>query len=184
VLFMGRIHPIKGADKLLEAFIRIASREPNARLVLAGPNEFGLEASFISHVNSSGLSERVIFPGMVSGVLKTTLLNRANLFVLPSSAEGFSMAILEALAHKTAVLISPRCFFPEVEKVGAGRIIEPTVSNLESTMSALLTNPARLTTMGLAGYELVSKQYSWRSIASQMVDAYLEGIARFRTRYR
>lgn len=180
VLFMGRLHPIKGADRLLEAFICMAMRMPNALLVLAGPDEFGLEASFASHANAAGIAERVRFPGMVSGALKTALLNRANLFVLPSDAEGFSMAILEALAHETAVLISPRCFFPEVEGAGAGFVVEPTVTELERAMEGLLAHPLRLAAMGQAGRALVATQYTWNSVASRMVETYEEGIARFR----
>lgn len=180
VLFMGRLHPIKGADRLLEAFIRISALNPNALLVLAGPDEFGLEALFASKVHFAGLADRVRFPGMVSGELKIALLNRANLFVLPSNAEGFSMAILEALAHKTAVLISPRCFFPEVETAGAGHIVEPTVDELEKALNDLLARPAGLAEMGLAGHELVANKYSWQSVAAQMLEVYEEGIARFR----
>ena len=80
ILFLGRIHPIKGADRLLEAFLRIQPAVPLAVLVLAGPDEFGLEIRFRQRVDRVGMSGRVIFPGMVQGRLKTTLLARADLF--------------------------------------------------------------------------------------------------------
>lgn len=180
VLFMGRLHPIKGADRLLEAFARVAYRCPDAMLVLAGPDEFGIEAAFAAHAREAGLAARVMFPGMVSGERKSALLHRADLFCLPSDAEGFSMAILEALAHSTAVLISPRCFFPEVETVGAGRIVPPSVDQLEHALGELLAQPKALTTMGQAGRALVADRYTWQSVTSQMLDAYEEGIARFK----
>ena len=181
VLFLGRLHPIKGADRLLSAFLRIAAKDAEALLVLAGPDEFGIEAAFSKHANAAGLADRVCFPGMVSGALKTALLQRANLFVLPSDAEGFSMAILEALAHQTAVLISPRCFFPEVAAAGAGMIVEPTINELERAMATLLANPYELAFMGRAGRELVANRYTWRSVTTQMLNAYDEGILRYRT---
>ncbi len=179
ILFMGRLHPIKGVDKLLAAFEKVASKFPNALLVLAGPNEYGVERDFIMRVQASGLNQRVRFPGMVSGIAKTALLYRADLFCLPSDAEGFSMAILEALAHKTAVLISPRCFFPDVEKFGAGMIVEATVGGVEMGLNKLLVHPDLLKLMGESGYDLVREKYTWNRVTDMMIDAYEEGIKRF-----
>ncbi len=184
VLFMGRLHPVKGADRLLEAFLPISARFPNARLVLAGPDEFGIETAFKSRAVDAGLVGRVIFPGMVSGALKSALLHRANLFCLPSDAEGFSMAILEALAHETAVLISPRCHFAAVQTAGAGLIVEPNAAALEQAMATLLGDAPRLRAMGQAGRDLVGAGYTWGTVAAQMVDAYEEGIARHRALLR
>lgn len=118
ILFLGRVHPIKGADRLLEAFLQIQARLPNAVLIMAGPDEWGCERKFQQAVSQAGLQHRVIFPGMVSGEAKLDLLARADLFCLPSDAEGFSMAVLEALASGTPVLLSPGCHFPEVETAG------------------------------------------------------------------
>lgn len=179
ILFMGRLHPIKGADRLLEAFERMSDRHPDALLVLAGPDEFGIEAAFASRAQRVGLGDRVLFPGMVSGERKSALLNRADLFCLPSDAEGFSMAILEALAHATPVLISPRCYFPEVETAGAGRVVDPTVDRLEQALDELLTQPQALVAMGRAGRALVADHYTWQSVTSRMLDAYEEGLAGF-----
>lgn len=178
VLFLGRLHPTKGADRLLHAFERIAASHPEAILVLAGPDEFDIEKGFASRAQAAGLAHRIRFPGMVTGERKSALLHRADLFCLPSDAEGFSMAILEALAHRTAVLISPRCFFPEVAEVGAGRIVEPTVDHLEAALRAMLAQPAALDAMGRAGRALVADRYTWDSVTARMVDAYEEGIAR------
>lgn len=182
VLFMGRLHPIKGADRLLEAFEPVSRRHPSALLVLAGPDEFGIESAFKLRAQGAGLAGRVLFPGMVSGERKSALLHRADLFCLPSDAEGFSMAILEALAHATAVLISPRCFFPEVESAKAGQIVEPTAPRLEQALDELLAQPQVLKAMGRAGKALVADRYTWESVTAQMLDAYAEGIARFKSR--
>jgi glycosyltransferase involved in cell wall biosynthesis len=180
VLFIGRLHPIKGADRLLQAFQRIAPVHPEAMLMLAGPDEFGIERDFASRAQAAGLAHRVCFPGMVTGERKTALLHRADLFCLPSDAEGFSMAVLEALAHSTAVVISPRCHFQAVADAGAGCIVAPTVDHLERVLHELLTQPGRLRTMGDAGRLLVAEGYTWDSVTKLMLDAYAEGIARHR----
>lgn len=180
VLFMGRLHPTKGADRLLLAFERIAEEFPNALLILAGPDEFDIERDFVLRVQERGLAHQVHFPGMVSGDEKSALLHRANLFCLPSDAEGFSMAILEALAHKTAVLISPRCFFSQVEHSGAGLIADPNVDALAVSLHKLLSQPDKLIEMGNAGYKLVAAEYSWNHITDKMIGAYEEGVDRFK----
>lgn len=178
VLFLGRIHPIKGADRLLEAFSRIHARCPTAKLVLAGPDEFELEKSFRATADAAGLSGRVIFPGMVEGPLKIALLARAELFVLPSDAEGFSMAILEALASSTPVLISPGCHFPEVEEAGAGRVVDADAASLALALEDLVGDRDRLRQMGEAGRRLVVQRYVWSQITTQIEDAYAELLAR------
>lgn len=181
VLFMGRLHPVKGADRLLDAFVRIAARHPDARLVLAGPDEHGIEASFRQQVGDAGLLDRVSFPGLVSGTRKAVLLQRADLFVLPSDAEGFSIAILEAMAHRTAVLISPGCHFDQVREVDAGVIADATTEAVQDALERLLPDPARLIAMGEAGRALVARHYTWDSVASAMLDAYEEGLSRHRS---
>jgi glycosyltransferase involved in cell wall biosynthesis len=180
ILFLGRLHPIKGADRLLLAFQRVAANHPDALLVLAGPDEFSIERGFSTLAHAAGLADRVRFPGMVTGESKSALLHRADLFCLPSDAEGFSMAVLEALAHATPVVISPRCHFPAVAHAGAGLIVEPAADALERALRELLTHPQRLRAMGQAGRALVAERYTWDSVTRLMLDAYQEGIDRHR----
>jgi glycosyltransferase involved in cell wall biosynthesis len=181
LLFMSRVHPIKGADKLLSAFLAVSQAHPEAVLVLAGPDEFGLEAQFREQVVRAGVQSRVLFPGMVQGDLKKRLLARADLFCLPSDAEGFSMAILEALAASTAALISPGCHFDEVGEVGAGRVVAATVAALTDALRSLLKDREQLRAMGERGRALVRERYSWEAIADEFVATYQEGISRFRS---
>jgi len=178
VLYMGRIHPTKGADRLLRAFLAISRDFPEAVLVMAGPDEWGLEAQFREEVRQAELDKRVIFPGMVSGNVKLDLLARADVFCLPSDSEGFSMAVLEAMASETAVLLSPGCHFPEVETAGAGRIADATPDAIAAALAELLGQPDRLREMGGRGRRFVSERYSWDHITDQLLDVYSEGIER------
>src|SRR5581483_5365714 len=74
ILFMARLHPRKGAEKLLQAFQQVYARFPKAVLVLAGPDEWGLQEKYRQWVLEAGLSERILFPGMVTGEDKFNLL--------------------------------------------------------------------------------------------------------------
>jgi glycosyltransferase involved in cell wall biosynthesis len=178
ILFMARLHPIKGADRLIRAFLMIHSRFPKATLVMAGPDEWGIVEKFRQEIGKAGIGNRVLFPGMVTGEAKQELLTRADLFCLPSDAEGFSMAVLEALANSTAVLLSPGCHFPEVEKAGAGRIVHADPDALSQAIGDLLDKPQELKEMGKKGRDFVSRHYSWDTITDQLIEAYIEGIER------
>jgi glycosyltransferase involved in cell wall biosynthesis len=147
-------------------------------LIIAGPDEFRLKGELQKLTNELGIEKKVIFPGVITGELKLDLLARADLFCLPSAAEGFSMAILESLASATPVLISPGCNFPKVENAGAGRIVSPKSECLASALSDLLAFPEDLKHMGELGRQFVSRYYSWDRITDQLLDVYREGIER------
>jgi glycosyltransferase involved in cell wall biosynthesis len=182
ILFMARLHPTKGADRLISAFLQIYERFPKATLVMAGPDEWGIVEKFRMEIIKAGIDNRVVFPGMVTGEAKQELLTRADLFCLASDAEGFSMAVLEALANSTAVVLSPGCHFPEVEKAGVGRIVQPDPDALSRVIAELLDNPENLREMGRKGRDFVTQHYSWDTITDQLIDAYMEGIERNRSR--
>ena len=79
ILFMGRLHPVKGADRLIRAFMMIQRQFPHAKLVMAGPDEFGILEKYEAEIKELGLQKRVIFTGMVTGDVKQDLLERSNL---------------------------------------------------------------------------------------------------------
>jgi glycosyltransferase involved in cell wall biosynthesis len=178
ILFMSRLHPQKGASRLLDAFLQSHHRLPNPLLVLAGPDEYGLEASFAEKVTQAGASGRVLFAGMVSGAAKTALLRRADLYSLPSDGEGFSMAVLEALAASTPVLISPGCHFDQVEKDKAGLIVDPLPERLADAMLRMSADRDELTAMGKRGRLLVERCYRWDQVVDSLLQTYGRAIER------
>jgi glycosyltransferase involved in cell wall biosynthesis len=182
ILFMARLHPIKGADRLIRAFLMLQDRFPQAKLVMAGPDEWGMVEKFRIAITKAGIGNRVLFLGMVTGEAKQDLLARADLFCLPSDGEGFSIAVLEALANSTAVLLSPGCHFPEVETAGVGRISQSDPVTLSRALADLLGSPEKLKEMGSKGRDFVSRHYSWDAITELLLEAYSEGIERNKLR--
>ncbi len=172
VLFMSRMHPQKGASRLLEAFLSCHHQLPNPVLVLAGPDEYGFETQFRDQVRERGAESRVVFAGMVNGDIKRHLLSRANLFCLPSDGEGFSMAILEALASRTPVLISPQCHFPDVETAQAGFVVDSSPSSLTKALQELSARPEELKACGERGRALVESRYTWDRVVNQLLSVY------------
>ncbi len=128
VLFLSRLSPEKGLDVLLPAWSQVIAREESAGaiLVLAGPDYGGYAHEVGRLIQANGIQNSVLLTGMVTGKRKNALLSRADVYTLPSHAEGFSISILENLAVGNPVVITPGCNFPEVERVGAGYIVDPT----------------------------------------------------------
>jgi len=106
-LFLGRLHPKKGCDILLDTFARLRSSD-SISLVMAGPDQIGWESDLQRQVARLNLTNRVVFTGMLQGVMKQGALASADAFVLPSHQENFGISVVEALAGGVPVLISNR----------------------------------------------------------------------------
>lgn len=128
LLFLGRIHPKKGCDLLLEAFARIADRDPELLLVFAGPDPHGQRDALHARVRDLDTS-RVIWTGMLTGPSKWGAFRTTEAFVLPSHQENFGVAVVEALACRTPVLISNKVnIWREIEAGGAGLVSDDTLA--------------------------------------------------------
>jgi glycosyltransferase involved in cell wall biosynthesis len=118
LLFLGRIHPKKGCDLLLEAFARMA--RPELRLVMAGPDETGWGAQLREQAARLRIGGRITWTGMLRGEAKWGALYGAQAFVLPSHQENFGIAVADALACGVIPLISDKVnIAPDVAADGA-----------------------------------------------------------------
>ena len=121
-LFLGRLHPKKGCDMLLEAFAQMRSND-SISLILAGPDQVGWESDLRRQVTRLNLTNRVVFTGMLEGSMKQGAFANAEAFVLPSHQENFGISVVEALAARVPVLISNRVnIWPEIEADRAGYV--------------------------------------------------------------
>ncbi len=177
VLFLSRVHPSKGAGRLLDAFLSAAARLPNVHLVLAGPDETGLEAEFRTRAQESDVAARVHFPGMVEGADKFDLLARADLFALPSNSEGLSIAMLEAMASGTALLLSPGCHYPDAEREGFGRTVDLAPASIAAALVEMLADRDGLVTSGARARMYARQHHDWEVITDQWVQAYEDVLA-------
>ncbi|MGQ0700536.1 MAG: glycosyltransferase [Panacagrimonas sp.] len=135
ILFLGRLHEKKGCDLLIAAFARVAVREPDLHLVMAGPDQTGWKAALMRMAAELGVGERITWTGMLQGELKWGALLAAEAFILPSHQENFGIAVAEALAVGTPALISDKVnIWREIEADGAGLVAADTV---EGTVSLL-----------------------------------------------
>jgi len=174
VLFLSRLHSKKGLDVLAQAFTLLATRRPHVRLVVAGPDE-GAGADFLARVQAGGHGDRVHVVGPLYGRDKVAALADAACFCLPSRQEGFSVAIIEALACGRPVVISEACHFPEVARAGAGRIVALDPAAVAAALDDTLEDSAFAARAGAVGAALVRERYTWDAIAEQCLALYSGG---------
>ena len=178
ILFLGRIHPIKGLDILVKAFGKIAKIRGDVRLVVAGPDSAGYQNQVERLLKTEGVLDKTVFTGMLTGQRKLAALSRADIFVLPSYSEGFSMSILEAMACGLPVVITRQCHFPEIAEARAGIVVVPDANQLAEALARLLDEPQLRKEMGANGRRLVQEKFTWDKVAEQMIRLYrdvLEG---------
>jgi glycosyltransferase involved in cell wall biosynthesis len=125
LLFLGRLHPKKGCDLLIEAMDGLNSP---VDLVMAGPSG---DPAYRAKLQKAAKGVSVTFAGMVEGELKAGALASANALILPSHHENFGLVVAEALSFGTPVLLSRQVNIAEdIESAGAG-FVEP--DTLEGT---------------------------------------------------
>jgi len=176
ILSLGRLDRKKGLDVLLDAAAISFRKIDDVALVVAGPDPHHLWTGLQRRAEALGMLERVRYLGYVTDSVKHHLLSRALLFILPSLSEGLSLSVLEALACGTPVVISPGCHVPEVQAVGAGRVVPPTPSAVAASLTDLLTGPGKdeRESMGRRARTLAESKFSLEATAAAMLSFYGE----------
>jgi glycosyltransferase involved in cell wall biosynthesis len=177
VLFVSRLHYKKGLDFLAEAFCFVSLNHDDVQLVVVGPDG-GARGDFERQVKAAGLTDRVHVLGAISTSEKWDALAGATCFCLPSRQEGFSQAILEALAARVPVVISEHCHFPEVAEHAAGMVVPLDDASIAAALNLILSDPDSRRAMGAAGRRLVEGRFTWDRVAELSVAAYEQAISR------
>jgi len=132
LLFLARLHAKKGCDLLVEAFARVAGSVFDVDLVMAGPDQEGMQTKLQRLVKQFGIADRVHWPGLIEGDTKWGALRACDAFVLSSHSENFGIAVVESLAAGRPVLISNQVnIWPEIETDSAGLVEDDTLEGTE-----------------------------------------------------
>jgi len=171
LLFLGRLHPKKGIENLLEACrsLRLSPPRPWS-LAIAGAGEPGYTESLRQRIGELGLEDRVTMAGEVVGPAKEEALGRASLMVAPSYTENFGMVVAEGLAYGLPVIAGKGMPWQKMEEVGCG----VWVDNDPATLAAAIERLSRmdLEAMGDAGRRWMEREFGWDAIAKRMIDLY------------
>lgn len=172
LLFMGRLHRKKGLEPLLRAWARLAPRFDDWVLAIAGPDA-GFEADVRRLIQQLGLTGAAVLTGSLEGEGRLEALGAADAFVLPSFSEGFSMAVLEAMAAGLPVLLTAGCNFAEAVDRNAAIEAECSIDGVEAALRRMLSfGDDELARMGRSAKALVAAGYTWPRVAQQTLRLY------------
>ncbi len=162
LLILGRIHPQKGIVQGMQACFDVLAAAKDWHLVVAGPDELGMRTMLQAAVGRKGLADCVTFTGLLDRGEVLAALGGSRLLLQPSMSEGLSMSILEALAASVPVLISDACNMPEVERIGAGRVVSSTRPAIAAALRQMVAMPHdALAEMGRRGRAWARDRFDW-----------------------
>lgn len=172
LLFLGRIHPVKGLDMLLPAWRAVQSRFPDWQLKIVGPDEGGHLAEMQALAANLGL-QRVLFAGPLLGAQKWQAYAQAEVFVLPTHSENFGVVVAEALAAVTPAVVTKGAPWEGLEANSCGWWVDMSTDALVGALSkAMSRSPAELARMGGLGRDWMARDFAWARIAMEMAEVY------------
>lgn len=172
VLFMARLNIKKGLDLLLPAFDKVHQQLPDAILILAGPDD-GYQAETEEFIRKHNLADRIKMVGMLTDTIKKEALADADLFVLPSYSEGFSIAVLEAMTSGVPALVSDRVGFGDyIARYEAAFLTPLTSDGVAEGLLKILQDDSYARSIANRAYNMVTENFDIRVVANQLLEEY------------
>ena len=172
ILFLGRIHKIKGIDLLIDAFYDLSKEMDNIKLVIAGPDGGFLDV-LEKQAEALQIQEKIIFTGGIYASDKHAAYVAAEVYVLPSRYEVFGLTVLEAWACGTPVLLSEGCLISEF-LTDNEIIFGPGKDQMKDLIKKLLQDDEFRLRVKNEGEQLLSGRFSWSANIEQYIECYSE----------
>ena len=169
ILFVGRLHFIKGPDILLEAFNSIADKIPQYNLIFAG-GDFGMEKELKKEAKNSRFSERIHFIGFVSGQEKNNLYKNADLLVIPSRSEAMSLVVLEAALYGLESIFTDQCGLDEISNRKLGKCVKVDSNEIANSIIHHIKSKKPQKNLELIDY--VSKNFDWDRLSDKYMNVF------------
>ncbi len=172
ILYLGRVHPKKGIDRLIKAWACLEPDHADWDLRIVGPSEGGHGEELVTLALRLGL-KRVEFHAGLYGEERDAAYREADLFVLPTLDENFAMVVAEALAHGTPVICSKGAPWADLETHGCGWWVDHGAEPIEFALRQAMSMPREvLGSMGQRGRAWMAQDFSWTRSARDMMDVY------------
>lgn len=171
ILFSGTLYKGKGYQDLINAFALIATKYPDWKVVFAGNGEI---AEGEALAKSLGIEKQTEFTGWISGEEKDSLFRKARIFCLPSYAEGFPMAVLDAWAYGLPVITTPVGGIPDVAENGENMLLftPGDVVRLSQQLEKLIGDPELWEKISVHSRDFAMNQFNISTINKQLGDIY------------
>ena len=170
ILYLGRIHKIKGIDLLAKAFADLIKELDDVRLVIVGPDD-GFLSTLKRQIEGLNIGDKILFTGPLYERDKLKAYVDADVYVLPSVYETFPVTVLEACACGTPVIVTDRCGIADiVEKVGY--VVEYDKDQLRDAIIKVLNDEGTGRRFREEGMKLVRGEFGWGQIVIKIEGIY------------
>lgn len=171
ILFLSRLHYKKGLDYLIPALGQLTHHR--FTFVIAGNGTPEYEAEIRSSLQVAGIEERTRMVGFVEGAQKDLFIQGASLFALTSHSENFGIAVLEALAVGTPVLVTPGVGLATVVRdQNLGYVPDLDLDEIITALDRYLADPNAAKVMGDRARHFIGENYTWDKIAADLIQVY------------
>lgn len=172
-LFLGRIEPQNGLDRLLPHWPALLKQQPDLLLVIAGTGEKSYIDTLNDLIRKHNLARHIVWTGELTGPAKWRTLVDSDVFILPANQADGSPAITEAMASGLPVVLTRECHRDEVENHNAGVIIEHgDMAAFVTSILELMGNHEIRASMGQNGQKLVQSGCTWEVTAEKLERLY------------
>ena len=172
ITYLGRLHPIKGIENLLDACKLLEGDSESWHLKIAGPGESDYRKFLAAKVAKLQPAGRIEFLGEVAGEAKEDLFASSDLLVAPSYVENFGMVIAEALAHEVPVIAGKGTPWQGLHANRCGLWVENAPEALAAAVRKIRAMPLR--EMGRRGRSWMEREFSWQAVSRQMLAVFQE----------
>jgi len=170
ILYLGRIHKIKGIDLLVNAFVDLVKELDDVRLVIVG-GDSGFLSTLKKQINVLNIDDNILFTGPLYERDKLEAYVDADVYVLPSVYETFPVTVLEAMACGTPVIVTDRCGIANIlDKVGC--VVEYDKDQLRVAILKILSDEGLKRRFGDDCKKLVVEEFGWSAIIMQIEKVY------------
>jgi len=174
LLFIGRIHKIKGLDLLIESFALLSKDIKNLKLAIVGPDDGFLDELLEIIAKSDINSEKVIIAGSLYGEDKKEAIVDCDIFIMPSQYESFTTSGLEAMACEKPIILTKNNHIHTWVSENVGLSCEYEKEDISNNVEKMLKNPELMKSYGKNGLKEIKEKYNWDSVEKEVSSIYKE----------
>lgn len=172
--YVGRIDWNKRIERIVESMPLILKEFPSAKLVVIGPDYANLASELLGLARRLGVDDSLVIAGRVSAPRLKEFYATADIFMLPSSYEGFGLSMLEAMISRVPVIVSASGGPGDIleHKTHALLLRSVTPDEISKSVHMIMTNQQLRSRLVDKAFELVNEKYTWEKVVDMLEEIY------------